>query len=97
MENLILKIEDLVLRYDDEFELNIPELSFSPGKIYALIGPNGCGKSTLLNILSDLEKPDKGHVSGFYKKTVLVMEDPYLFNCSGMVLGAWAPRTSKFN
>ncbi|MCK4248303.1 MAG: ATP-binding cassette domain-containing protein, partial [Candidatus Omnitrophica bacterium] len=62
MENLILKIENLILTYSHGFELNIPELNFQKGKIYALVGPNGSGKTTLLNILSNLEKPDKGKI-----------------------------------
>lgn len=95
MENLILKIENLILTYSHGFELNIPELNFQKGKIYALVGPNGSGKTTLLNILSNLEKPDKGKIfykqhlvnnnsmaTNINKKIVLVMENPYLFKTS---------------
>jgi ATPase subunit of ABC transporter with duplicated ATPase domains len=37
-------------------------LSLKPGSIVGIIGPNGVGKSTLFNMLSGLEKPDKGSI-----------------------------------
>jgi ABC-type lipoprotein export system ATPase subunit len=33
-----------------------------------LFGPSGCGKSSLLNIISGLDKPDKGEISFLNKK-----------------------------
>ena len=33
---------------------------FKTGKIYSLMGPSGSGKSTLLNIISMIDKPNKG-------------------------------------
>ena len=33
---------------------------FKSGKIYSLMGPSGSGKSTLLNIISMIDKPNKG-------------------------------------
>lgn len=36
--------------------------SFVENKITVILGPSGCGKTTLLNIISGLEKPDKGKV-----------------------------------
>lgn len=37
-------------------------LSVRPGEIVCLLGDNGAGKSTLIQILSGVEKPDKGSV-----------------------------------
>ena len=37
-------------------------VSFAPGKITGIIGHTGSGKSTLLEIISGLQKPDKGEV-----------------------------------
>ena len=43
------------------FEINENENVF-------LFGPSGCGKSSLLNIISGLDKPDKGEISFLDKK-----------------------------
>ena len=37
-------------------------LSFLPGRYYAIIGKSGCGKSTLLHILGALDVPSSGKV-----------------------------------
>lgn len=38
------------------------DLSVREGEFVSLIGPSGCGKSTLFNIISGLERPDRGVV-----------------------------------
>jgi putative ABC transport system ATP-binding protein len=38
------------------------DLSFAPGRYYAVIGKSGCGKSTLLHILGALDTPTSGQV-----------------------------------
>lgn len=43
------------------FEINKNENVF-------LFGPSGCGKSSLLNIISGLDKPDKGEITFLNKK-----------------------------
>lgn len=37
-------------------------LEISQREFVSIIGPSGCGKSTLFNIISGLEKPDKGSI-----------------------------------
>ncbi|HMT22060.1 MAG TPA: ATP-binding cassette domain-containing protein, partial [Promineifilum sp.] len=37
-------------------------LTFKPGKIYALVGENGAGKSTLMKILSGYQPPTGGEI-----------------------------------
>ena len=39
------------------------DLRVEDGDFLVVLGPSGSGKSTLLNIVSGLEKPDKGFVS----------------------------------
>ena len=57
-----------------------------------LFGPSGCGKSSLLNIISGLDKPDKGEISflnkklshnhhGFLKNDIgIIFQDHYLIS-----------------
>lgn len=47
-------------------------------EIVAVIGPSGCGKSTLLNIISGIEKPDRGTVSGAENEIAFVFQDDRL-------------------
>lgn len=39
------------------------DVSFQPGKINALIGPNGSGKTTFFNCVTGMIRPDSGSVS----------------------------------
>ena len=43
-------------------QLNNINFTFRAGKIYSIMGPSGSGKSTLLNILSLLDRPNKGQI-----------------------------------
>jgi len=95
MDRLIFKVRNLKKVYDSKIVLNVDNLNFQEGKIYAIVGPNGSGKTTLLNILNLLEKPDEGQI--FFhgqeitnksnsdtleirRKMTLVNQDPFLFH-----------------
>ncbi len=45
---LTIDIKDLTVAYGDRKILDNINLSFAPGKIHCILGPNGCGKSTLV-------------------------------------------------
>src|SRR5680860_86776 len=95
MDKLIFKVRDLKKVYNNKIVLDVGNLNFQEGKIYAIVGPNGSGKTTLLNILNLLEKPDEGQIF-FYdqeitnksnsdtleirRKITLVNQDPFLFH-----------------
>ena len=95
MDKLIFKVRNLEKVYNNKIILDVDNLNFQEGKIYAIVGPNGSGKTTLLNILNLLEKPDEGQIF-FYeqeitnksnsdtleirRKITLVNQDPFLFN-----------------
>ena len=49
-----------------------------------LFGPSGCGKSSLLNIISGLDKPDKGEIS-FLNKKLSNNHHNYLKNDIGII------------
>ncbi len=95
MDKLIFKARNLIKVYNSKIVLDIDNLNFQEGKIYAIVGPNGSGKTTLLNILNLLEKPDEGQIF-FYdqeitnksnsdtleirRRMTLVNQDPFLFH-----------------
>ena len=58
----MLTFEHVRKNYDSKRVLEDCSISFAPGKVYALVGPNGTGKSTLMNILSGLYAPDAGEI-----------------------------------
>ncbi|MER0123494.1 ABC transporter ATP-binding protein [Streptococcus sp. ZJ93] len=59
----MLKVRDISKRYGSHQVLSYVSFDVKAGELVALVGPNGVGKSTLLNILTNLEKPDTGHVA----------------------------------
>ena len=95
MDKLIFKVRNLKKVYNGKIVIDVDNLNFQEGKIYAIVGPNGSGKTTLLNILNLLEKPDEGQIF-FYdqeitnksnsdtleirRRMTLVNQDPFLFN-----------------
>ena len=95
MDKLIFKVRNLKKVYNGKIVLDVDNLNFQEGKIYAIVGPNGSGKTTLLNILNLLEKPDEGQIF-FYdqeitnksnsdtldirRRMTLVNQDPFLIH-----------------
>lgn len=85
-----IKVKDAFKEYNGRSVLDIKELDFEEGHIYAILGLNGSGKTTLLQCASGLEVFSKGEV--FYdgcsnindiKKNISIMtQKPYLFNTS---------------
>jgi ATP-binding cassette ChvD family protein len=60
--DFVLEIKNLCKSYNDLDLIIDMNLSLKPGSIVGVIGPNGVGKSTLFNIISGIEKPDKGSI-----------------------------------
>lgn len=57
-------LEHISLSYGDKQVLNDLTLTIPKTGITVLSGPSGCGKTTLLRVLSGLETPDKGRITG---------------------------------
>jgi len=94
MNEIIIRVKNLTKYYDGKLALEIPELDFEAGKIYAIVGPNGSGKTTLLNLLAGLDEPTGGaiffrerkiapksiSVTNARRQITLVMQEPVLFH-----------------
>ena len=58
----MVECRDVCAGYDGKEVLHHVNLTFSPGKVTVLVGPNGCGKSTLLKTLVRLNLPQSRNV-----------------------------------
>lgn len=59
---LMVECRDVCAGYDGKEVLHHVNLTFSPGKVTVLVGPNGCGKSTLLKTLVRLNHHTSGEI-----------------------------------
>lgn len=57
-----VQIKGLYKAYKDNVVLENLNMDFPKNRITVVTGPSGCGKTTLLNIISGIEKADKGKV-----------------------------------
>jgi ABC-2 type transport system ATP-binding protein len=66
VEEPILKLEQLVVRYGDFAAVDGLDLELKRGELFGLLGPNGAGKSTTLRVLIGQRQPTSGrvHVAG---------------------------------
>lgn len=85
-ENINLSFGDKVVLRDINFEIkNILRPNVHQGQVVSLVGRSGIGKTQLFRILSGLQKPTSGNVSGHDNKPVqggdmgVVFQNYYLF------------------
>lgn len=64
----VIKIENLVKRYDDLVALDHFNLRIEEGEIFGLLGPNGSGKTTTIGCILSLLAFDKGTIEVFGKE-----------------------------
>ena len=63
MDNgVIVKLEDIVVVYDDEQVLKSINLDINDKEFITLLGPSGCGKTTTLRIIGGFATPTSGKV-----------------------------------
>ena len=57
----ILRLENLVKKYDDFTAVKGISFEIQEGEIFSLLGPNGAGKTTTISMLSTLYEPTSGN------------------------------------
>lgn len=58
----MMELSHITAGYGGEPVLRDVSLSFPPGQVTVLAGPNGCGKSTLLRVAARLMEPAEGEI-----------------------------------
>jgi len=64
---MVIKVKNLVKRYDDLIALDHFNLEVKEGEVFGLLGPNGSGKTTAINCILSLLKYDKGTIEIYDK------------------------------
>ena len=79
----MIEIIHITKKASERTILNIPNLIFSEGRRYALIGENGSGKTTLLRIMAGILKPDTGRMKNIPMDSMGYMpQSSYAFSFS---------------
>ena len=82
-KSVIVKLENLVVKYDDEKILKGINLDIHDKEFITLLGPSGCGKTTTLRIIAGFIEPNEGNV--YFDGKLINKVPPYkreLFFCN---------------
>lgn len=84
-----IEVVSALKEYNETKVLQVENIKFEEGRIYAILGLNGSGKSTLLQCIAGTCPLTKGKIKYNDKNFIsqknnisLMMQYPYLFNCS---------------
>ena len=67
MEDVVVKIENLVKNYRELRALDHLNLEIKKGEVFGLLGPNGSGKTTTISCLLSLLAYNEGRIELFGK------------------------------
>jgi len=62
MENILLQLKNISVKFDDEVILDNISLDIHDKEFVTLLGPSGCGKTTTLRIIGGFVSQDSGEV-----------------------------------
>lgn len=85
-----ITVQALKKSYKERLVVNIDRLTFTSGRIHAILGPNGSGKTTLLRLLAGQETPDEGAILYDGKGSLpadaiaYLPQKPYIFDLTVM-------------
>src|ERR1041385_3658981 len=79
----ILVTNGLTKRYGGLTANDAVAVTLAAGEIRGLIGPNGAGKTTFVNVITGIERPDRGDVT--LDSTVVTGFAPHLIAARGLV------------
>ncbi len=74
MREPIIKVENLVAKYDDKVILDGVSVEFYPQEVTVILGGSGCGKTTLIKNILRLFEPAGGSVTIFGKEITTMDE-----------------------
>ena len=61
-DQVVLRVDDLYLRFGGMMALSGVGLEVKDGEILAIIGPNGAGKTCTLNCVNGFYRPQRGEI-----------------------------------
>ncbi|GAC1361100.1 MAG: sugar ABC transporter ATP-binding protein [Ktedonobacteraceae bacterium] len=58
----VIQLQNISKRFPGVIAVDDVNISIYPGEVHIIAGENGAGKSTLMKLLSQVERPDTGHI-----------------------------------
>ncbi len=58
----LLRLDHVVKEYKDKRAVDAVSFGVRTGKIFGLLGPNGAGKTSIIRMITNITRPDAGHI-----------------------------------